>query len=45
MELLGADVRVSLNLSNREFWSPRLLDHLDLVLSKVACCLSVWLLR
>ena len=34
MELLGSDVRVSLNLSNREFWSPRLLDHLDLVLSE-----------
>jgi diguanylate cyclase (GGDEF)-like protein/PAS domain S-box-containing protein len=34
MELLGTDVRVSLNLSNREFWSPRLLDHLDLVLAE-----------
>ena len=34
VELLGTDVRVSLNLSNREFWSPRLLDHLDLVLAE-----------
>jgi diguanylate cyclase (GGDEF)-like protein/PAS domain S-box-containing protein len=34
VELLGSDVRVSLNLSNREFWSPRLLDHLDLVLAE-----------
>ena len=25
---------LSLNLSNREFWSPRLLDHLDLVLKQ-----------
>jgi len=32
--LFGKDVRVSLNLSNREFWSPRLLDHLDLVLKE-----------
>jgi EAL domain-containing protein (putative c-di-GMP-specific phosphodiesterase class I) len=31
---LSSDVRVSLNLSNREFWSPRLLDHLDLVLKE-----------
>ena len=33
-QLLTTDVRVSLNLSNREFWSPRLLDHLDLVLKE-----------
>lgn len=33
-QLLGNEVRVSLNLSNREFWSPQLLDHLDLVLSE-----------
>jgi EAL domain-containing protein (putative c-di-GMP-specific phosphodiesterase class I) len=32
--VLRPDVRVSLNLSNREFWSPRLLDHLDLVLKE-----------
>jgi diguanylate cyclase (GGDEF)-like protein/PAS domain S-box-containing protein len=32
--IVSTDVRVSLNLSNREFWSPRLLDHLDLVLKE-----------
>jgi diguanylate cyclase (GGDEF)-like protein/PAS domain S-box-containing protein len=32
--LLSGDVRVSLNLSNREFWGPKLLDHLDAVLSE-----------
>lgn len=34
VEILNLDVRISLNLSNREFWSPRLLDHLDLVLKE-----------
>jgi diguanylate cyclase (GGDEF)-like protein/PAS domain S-box-containing protein len=34
LEVLSPDVRVSLNLSNREFWSPLLLDHLDLVLQQ-----------
>ena len=32
--LLGPGARVSLNLSNREFWSPKLLDNLDLVLKE-----------
>lgn len=34
MDLLAHNVRVSLNLSNREFWSPRLLDSLDVVLKE-----------
>jgi diguanylate cyclase (GGDEF)-like protein/PAS domain S-box-containing protein len=32
--LLGPGVRVSLNLSNREFWSHRLLENLDSVLKE-----------
>jgi diguanylate cyclase (GGDEF)-like protein len=32
--LLSAGARVGVNLSNREFWSPRFLEHLDRVLGE-----------